>query len=146
MLGAASNSCLLRRANETSQRKSELKLDAERREKSARPPRMRVRISRVEVARDERRTDLEAARLKTGGISAGISLRAHLMSIATQHACEVPNIDDEHEMAGGKLNAIIRAKLDIVADFPQRVTDEKWFDRLDDELEQPRRAKRKLVR
>ena len=74
-----------------------------------------------------------------------LSLRQHLLSIATQHASELLNIGDEREMAR-RLNAIIRAKLDIVADMPGRVTDEKWVDRLDDDVETTRRAKRKLVR
>jgi hypothetical protein len=46
-----------------------------------------------------------------------ISLRQHLLAIATQHAGDLVNISNEHEMQE-KLGAIIREKLEVLAQLP----------------------------
>jgi hypothetical protein len=59
-----------------------------------------------------------------------ISLRQHLLAIATQHAGDLVNISNEHEMQE-KLGAIIREKLEVLAQLPSRVTDERWLEALE---------------
>jgi hypothetical protein len=72
-----------------------------------------------------------------------ISLRQRLLALPAQHARSLVNISDDREMQQ-KLDAIIREALDEVSSLPQRVSDERWLEKLDEReaalAKRPRRA------
>ena len=72
-----------------------------------------------------------------------LSLRARLLAIPEQHAGELTAIADERVMAG-RLDAILRTALDELVGMPEKVTDEHWLEKLDEESAAPqaKRAKR----
>ena len=69
-----------------------------------------------------------------------LSLRARLLAIPAQHAGELLNISDEHEMQG-KLDSIVRVTLETLADLPLKVSDEHWLERLDESEATPKKRK-----
>jgi hypothetical protein len=52
-----------------------------------------------------------------------LSMRARLLAIPAQHACDLLNVSDEREMTF-RLDAIVRDALETLADLPLKVTDE----------------------
>ena len=60
-----------------------------------------------------------------------LSLRARLLAIPGEHARELAGIADERELQS-RLDAILRAALDEIAEMPLKVTDERWLEKLDE--------------
>ena len=61
-----------------------------------------------------------------------LSMRARLLAIPGEHAHDLLNVSDEREMSR-RLDAIIRSTLDDLAEWPLKVSDPDWMQRLDDE-------------
>ena len=74
-----------------------------------------------------------------------LSLRQRLLAISAHHAHELVNITDDRELQN-RLDAIIRSTLDDLAEWPLKVSDPNWMQRLDDEPEQPAKRPKRVAR